>query len=337
MTYQAASPCKDTRGKDTVSFITKYLLAHIHIHIQNEMAVPVPLGTVILSDKSAPPSDDEKNKMREIAKRDLKTDPMYWKRVKVSALAAIKILTHAMTGVKEGREDPERGTPIEVMGCLLGYVDPEDKQCVIVTDSFILPCKGGAHSAEEDARTAPYEAEYVGAVVEKTQKRISKVGWYHSHPFDPVKGGNGCALHHCWYSTTDVKTQTQHQVMMDRFGVPFVGIVVDPLTTIKTRKMHLGCYRIYNRMNEKICVPCRTPDGKGLDIFGKDANTERWGEGWKLYYALDVTFFTNPQNRKMFSILNAAYGWVNDIVGVMAGDERSASVRLLKKVTRSPL
>jgi len=281
----------------------------------SHMSCPVPIGTSILSKKCIPPrNDDEWDQAMAKFKQGLKTDPMYLKRVKISALAAIKLIQHANDGVKEGRADPERCVPLEVMGNLLGFIDPEDEQCLVITDSFITPCKGGAHSSDPDARTAGYRVDYE-EIYGFTNPRVKQVGWYHSHPFEPLNDAKSCTTHHCWFSAIDVGTQTQAQGIQDRYGMPYVGIVIDPQTTLERRQIHFGCFRTYNRLCTSSSVTKgRTPDGKSLIDFGDSANNSRWGDQWDKYYALDVSFFTNEENKKTLSILNASYGWINDLV-----------------------
>merc|ERR1740117_2014091 len=101
--------------------------------------------------------DDQIDKKDKQFKARLSKDPMHLKRVRISALAAIRIITHANNGVKDGRADPDRQTPVEVMGELVGFLDQNDPETLVISDSFIVPCKGGAHSAVADARTDAYK------------------------------------------------------------------------------------------------------------------------------------------------------------------------------------
>ena len=109
-------------------------------------------------------------------------------------------------------------------------------------------------------------------------------------------------------------TQTQAQGIADKYGMPYVGLVVDPQTTLERRQIHFGVFRLYNRQTCIRIPKERTPDGKSLSSFGDSANTSRWGDQWDKYYALDVSFFTNEEIKKTLSILNASYGWINDLV-----------------------
>ena len=108
-------------------------------------------------------------------------------------------------------------------------------------------------------------------------------------------------------------TQTQAQGIADKYGMPYVGLVIDPQTTLERRQIHFG---VFVSTIVKLAVKTekdRTPDGKSLRSFGDSANNSRWGDQDK-YYALDVSFFTNEENKKTLSILNASYGWIHHLV-----------------------
>ncbi|KAH6922442.1 hypothetical protein HPB50_013615 [Hyalomma asiaticum] len=122
-------------------------------------------------------------------------DPHYFKDMKVSALALLKMVMHARSG----------GT-LEVMGLLLGKVDANT---MIVMDSFALPVEGTETRVNAQAQAYEYMADYTENA--KTVGRLENVvGWYHSHP------GYGC-----WLSGIDVSTQMLNQ----QFQEPFVAIV----------------------------------------------------------------------------------------------------------------
>jgi len=275
------------------------------------MACPVPFGTSLLDATTRPPNDEaEWDQVMASVKERLAQDPMCIKRVRLSALAAIKLTAHANSGVEEGRADPARRTPIEVMGALVGFLDTNDPDCLIISDAFITPCKGGAHAAVMDERTVTFKSEYKD-LIEQINPRAKVVGWYHSHPFEPTETG-----HHCWFSATDVGSQAMQQHMMDKKGFPFVGMVIDPQTTMERRQLHFGCFRCYNKVlpvEGAVTMPeGRTPDARPQP--GKAGPARRWGPQWKKYYALGVSFYTNPQNAMALRILNASYGWINDLV-----------------------
>uniref|UniRef100_A0AC34RAV1 MPN domain-containing protein n=1 Tax=Panagrolaimus sp. JU765 TaxID=591449 RepID=A0AC34RAV1_9BILA len=142
-------------------------------------------------------------------------DPHYFSHVKISAIAMIKMVTHARSGGE-----------LEIMGMLLGRVE---KKVLIVTDVFGLPVEGT--ETRVNAQTEAYE--YMTRFVELYSKAGNKekvIGWYHSHP------GYGC-----WLSGIDVDTQKLNQ----QFTEPFLAIVVDPVRTLSSGKVDLGAFRTF--------------------------------------------------------------------------------------------
>ncbi|KAL1189957.1 COP9 signalosome complex subunit 5b [Cardamine amara subsp. amara] len=101
------------------------------------------------------------------------TDPHYFKRVKISALALLKMVVHARSG----------GT-IEIMGLMQGKTDGD---AIIVMDAFALPVEGTETRVNAQADAYEYMVEY--SQTNKLAGRLENVvGWYHSHP------GYGCWL-----------------------------------------------------------------------------------------------------------------------------------------------
>ena len=134
------------------------------------------------------------NELLHSAPWNLPGNEEYFKKVKISAVALIKMALHAGS------------TDLEVMGLMQGKMDGDT---FIVMDSFALPVVG-----EEAFVHAQIEAyEYI-AVYKDHAEQVGRVenpiGWYHSHP------GFGC-----WLSSTDVQTQRIQQQ-----GGPFLAVVV---------------------------------------------------------------------------------------------------------------
>ena len=82
-------------------------------------------------------NDEATNAIRE-AKAWMK-DPTYFKRVKISPSASIKMMSHCQSGVDKGIKN--NGNPIEVMGFLLGHPDSEDPHAFIISDAQVW-CDG---------------------------------------------------------------------------------------------------------------------------------------------------------------------------------------------------
>jgi COP9 signalosome complex subunit 5 len=73
-------------------------------------------------------------------------DPHYFKRVKISALALLKMVVHARSG----------GT-IEVMGLMQGKTDADS---IIVMDAFALPVEGTETRVNAQADAYEYMVDY---------------------------------------------------------------------------------------------------------------------------------------------------------------------------------
>uniref|UniRef100_A0A915MFQ6 MPN domain-containing protein n=1 Tax=Meloidogyne javanica TaxID=6303 RepID=A0A915MFQ6_MELJA len=142
-------------------------------------------------------------------------DPHYFKEVKVSSIALLKMVMHARSGGN-----------IEVMGLMQGRVDANT---LIVIDSFALPVEGTETRVNAQAQAYEFMTNYSEGC--EAVGRLEKVvGWYHSHP------GYGC-----WLSGIDVSTQALNQ----QFQEPFVAIVIDPIRTISAGKVDIGAFRTY--------------------------------------------------------------------------------------------
>ena len=67
--------------------------------------------------------------------------PKYFKKVRISPSAAMKMLMHACAGVERGMKAPG-GKPVEVMGLMIGRPDADSPNTLVVTDVFPLPVEG---------------------------------------------------------------------------------------------------------------------------------------------------------------------------------------------------
>ena len=67
-------------------------------------------------------------------------DPKYFKKVKISPSAIVKMMVHGQSGVDKGIK--KSGKPIEVMGMLVGRPDTEDRNTVVISDAQPLPIEG---------------------------------------------------------------------------------------------------------------------------------------------------------------------------------------------------
>ena len=112
----------------------------------------------------------------------LSLSELYFKKVKISATALIKMVMHT-----------KLGGDIEVMGNLQGRFKGDT---FYVTDSFALPCEATETRVNAGADANEYMVAHLEAS-EQVNRPENLVGWYHSHP------GYGC-----WLSGIDVTTQS---------------------------------------------------------------------------------------------------------------------------------
>jgi COP9 signalosome complex subunit 5 len=210
--------------------------------------------------------------------RPWKTDPHHFKYVRISAVALVKMVTHARSG-----------GDLEIMGLMLGYVDHET---FIITDAVRLPVEGTETrvNAQDEAN------EYIVQFLEKSRQNgqlENAVGWYHSHP------GYGC-----WLSGIDVGTQHAQQQFTD----PFVAVVIDPHRTISAGKVDIGAFRTYPEGYK--------PDGHDAiaDSTGAVpmAKAQDFGAHADRYYPLEVQQFKSSLDSKLLDALWNKY-WVQTL------------------------
>ncbi|CAH9101421.1 unnamed protein product [Cuscuta europaea] len=203
-------------------------------------------------------------------------DPHYFKRVKVSALALLKMVVHARSG----------GT-IEVMGLMQGKTDGD---AIIVMDAFALPVEGTETRVNAQADAYEYMVDY--SQTNKQAGRLENVvGWYHSHP------GYGC-----WLSGIDVSTQMLNQ----QFQEPFLAVVIDPTRTVSAGKVEIGAFRTYPE-------GYKPPDEPVSEYQTIPLNKiEDFGVHCKQYYSLDITYFKSSLDSHLLDLLWNKY-WVNTL------------------------
>lgn len=99
------------------------------------------------------------------------SDVHHFKKVKISAVALVKMVMHAISGGN-----------IEVMGVMQGRARADE---FIITNAFGLPVEGTETRVNASASANEYLVQYV-----TSNERLGQIegvcGWYHSHP------GYGC-------------------------------------------------------------------------------------------------------------------------------------------------
>ncbi|GJP38179.1 hypothetical protein CLOM_g24087 [Closterium sp. NIES-68] len=203
-------------------------------------------------------------------------DPHYFKNVRISALALLKMVVHARSG-----------DTIEVMGIMQGKVVDGT---IIVMDAFALPVEGTETRVNAQAEAYEYMVEFT-----QTNKRAGRlenvVGWYHSHP------GYGC-----WLSGIDVSTQMLNQ----EFQEPFLAVVIDPTRTVSAGKVEIGAFRTYPK-------GYKPPDEPASEYQTIPLNKiEDFGVHCKQYYSLDITYFKSSLDSHLLDLLWNKY-WVNTL------------------------
>ena len=199
---------------------------------------------------------------------------MYFKKVKISTLATMKILDHAI-----------RGGQMEICGYMTGFA----KEGVFyVLDAVELPIIGTDSRVEVAGQMGDkahiYTAQYLD-LLEKVGRNQKLVGWYHSHP------GFGC-----WLSGIDCNTQK----MMQMLNKTFFALVVDPYKTLSNRKVEIGCFMLFqddNKSSTKSNFYESIPLYKSED-FGIHANK---------YYKLEHNFFQSKFESQIVKLIYKNY------------------------------
>ena len=229
--------------------------------------------------------------------------PTFLKTVCVSGSAALKILEHAQQGILQGVE--QSGMPLEVMGMLAGHLlcGEGGMETLVVTDAFPVPAKGGAHAVQEDPRTGAYMLHLADDIA-RLQAGDQLCGWYHSHPFDPNEQETG----HLWFSDTDVQNQAGWQYMFEtQAGVPFVGLVVDPLNSFHRGQLMLAAFRNYPPSHEAPRAAGLCPDG----AVERDETRRHalWGQAWGAYYRLRLELYATSMMARVMGIMQQDAMW----------------------------
>nr|AAC36344.1 AJH1 [Arabidopsis thaliana] len=204
------------------------------------------------------------------------SDPNYFKRVHISALALLKMVVHARSG----------GT-IEIMGLMQGKTEGDT---IIVMDAFALPVEGTETRVNAQSDAYEYMVEY--SQTSKLAGRLENVvGWYHSHP------GYGC-----WLSGIDVSTQMLNQ----QYQEPFLAVVIDPTRTVSAGKVEIGAFRTYpegHKISDDHVSEYQTIPLNKIEDFGVHC---------KQYYSLDITYFKSSLDSHLLDLLGNKY-WVNTL------------------------
>ncbi|KAK0556471.1 COP9 signalosome catalytic subunit rri1 [Tilletia horrida] len=212
-------------------------------------------------------------------------DPHYFRRVRISAVALIKMVMHARSG-----------GIYEVMGIMQGKIDPETRT-IYVMDSYALPVQGTETRVSAANEAIEYMVQY-SQLCETVGRVENAVGWYHSHP------GYGC-----WLSGIDVDTQRNNQTHQD----PFVAVVIDPNRTMSAGRVDIGAFRTYP---EGYTPPADHAGGVGSGGGGgtsvPQSKIEDFGVHANQYYPLEVEHFKSTLDTQLLALLWNKY-WVSTL------------------------
>ncbi|KAI9592160.1 JAB1/Mov34/MPN/PAD-1 ubiquitin protease-domain-containing protein [Syncephalis fuscata] len=203
-------------------------------------------------------------------------NPNHFTKVKISAIALVKMVMHARSGGN-----------IEVMGLMQGKILGDT---MIVMDAFALPVEGTETRVNAQAEGYEYMVSYT-TTIQQVGRLENVLGWYHSHP------GYGC-----WLSGIDVDTQMLNQ----QYQEPFVAIVIDPKRTMSAGRVDIGAFRTYPKDYKP---PSATRDEyqsiplNKIDDFGVHCNR---------YYPLEVSYFKSSLDTKLLEQLWNKY-WTHTL------------------------
>lgn len=223
-------------------------------------------------------SHDRDHEKQLRAKKPWKEDFNYFKTVRISAVALIKMVMHARSGGN-----------IEIMGLMQGFVE---EGALIITDVFRLPVEGTETRVNAQDEANEYMVNFPSLSRDQGARQENMVGWYHSHP------GYGC-----WLSGIDVQTQHNWQTYED----PFVAVVIDPHMTISAGKVEIGAFRTYPADYK----PPTDPASDGYQTVPM-AKAEDFGAHASRYYSLEVETFKSTLESQLLDKLWNKY-WVQTL------------------------
>lgn len=226
-------------------------------------------------------SEDEQDKIYNL--KPWKQDPNFFKKVRISAVALIKMVMHTRSG-----STGLLGNMNEVMGLMLGKVTPDG--VFIVMDAFPLPVEGTETRVNAGAAANEFMVTFTEST-ERVGKKEHVCGWYHSHP------GYGC-----WLSGIDVQTQMAYQKHQE----PFLAVVIDPVRTCAAGKVDIGAFRTYPE-------GYTPPDDKPSEYQSIPLDKiEDFGVHAKQYYQLPIETFKNSLDTLILELLWNKY-WIDTL------------------------
>ncbi|CAO3608883.1 unnamed protein product [Cunninghamella echinulata] len=242
---------------------------------------------------------DAKENKNQLNQQLWKQDPYYFKHVKISAIALIKMVMHARSGGN-----------IEVMGLMQGKIQGDT---MLVMDAFALPVEGTETRVNAQNEAYEYMVNYM-----EQSKQVGRlenvIGWYHSHP------GYGC-----WLSGIDVGTQSLNQ----QYQEPFVAVVAvyDPNRTISAGKVEIGAFRTFPK-------GYKPTDGEPSEYQTIPLDKiEDFGVHAKEYYPLEISHFKSSLDNQLLDVLWNKY-WIHTLSQSPLITNREYTVRQMSDLTQ---
>lgn len=220
-----------------------------------------------------------------LKERPWKTQPKYFEKVYISALALMKMAIHAKSGGS-----------IEIMGMLTGKIL---NNLIVVMDVYSLPVEGTETRVNAQAEAYEYMVQQLENLKAKNRNE-NIVGWYHSHP------GYGC-----WLSGIDVATQKLNQDFQD----PYLAIVVDPIRTINQGKVEIGAFRTYPDNYKPMINKDKKNSSKNDERLNKIKKLKQkdFGIHSERYYPLDIEIFKSKQDEHLINLITSE-SWINSLI-----------------------
>ncbi|KAI8069922.1 JAB1/Mov34/MPN/PAD-1 ubiquitin protease-domain-containing protein [Gongronella butleri] len=240
--------------------------------------------------------DAEQDK-EQVNKKPWTVDPHYFKHVKISAIALIKMVMHARSGGN-----------IEVMGLMQGKIMGDT---MVVMDAFALPVEGTETRVNAQNEAYEYMVTYMEQA-KQVGRMENVIGWYHSHP------GYGC-----WLSGIDVSTQSLNQ----QYQEPFVAVVIDPNRTMSAGKVEIGAFRTFPKGYKPIDDEPFEYQTIPLDKI------EDFGVHAKEYYPLEISHFKSSVDTQLLDALWNKY-WVHTLSQSPLLTNRAYSVQQMADLTK---
>jgi len=209
-----------------------------------------------------------------------KKDPHYFKHVRISSVALMKMVMHARSG-----------GALEVMGLMMGKIAGDT---FVVTDAFRLPVEGTETRVNASEQAIEYIVQYF-QTCRDSGTPDNAVGWYHSHP------GYGC-----WLSGIDVSTQASQQMYQD----PFLAVVIDPNRTVSAGKVEIGAFRTFPDDYKPVQHASAEGGGGGQGIPLTKADD--FGAHAHRYYPLEISHYKSTLDTRLLELLWNKY-WVSTL------------------------